>query len=366
MSEQEYKAQRSSEIFKLAAYIFKQLFWLALDAGFVYLLYLAFLKYEPASEDIFAFILLDILPLLLACFFLLQIYEQIQKTRASLSSFRKTVDNTLTGDALKHWKCYKRRRRIFNSLLILLLSSILPAVFIAQNVNLRSEYDAAVAAFDAGEYKQARALFKKLEKPDYRDTENYIALAESCDDYARGRINWAHNKKSDLTFRYMTEIQADAFSEYCKEVDKAYAEWLIEQEIIAEENYQQRVREGVPFITMKESDISRTTLGKCSRYVEERASGSDELNHIYQFFDGNYMIFSATCRNSIVVSVKDYRKYPVNMGSVSHKNNKSSKKPDDDPYNVNDYFTEEDFYYDWQDDFIDFEEAYDYYEEHHD
>ena len=38
----------------------------------------------------------------------------------------------------------------------------------------------------------------------------------------------------------------------------------------------------------------------------------------------------------------------------------------DDPYNVNDYTSEEDFYDDHYDDFFDYYDAEDYYNEHHD
>ena len=39
---------------------------------------------------------------------------------------------------------------------------------------------------------------------------------------------------------------------------------------------------------------------------------------------------------------------------------------DDDPYNVNDYTSEEDFYDDHYDDFFDYYDAENYYNEHHD
>jgi hypothetical protein len=39
---------------------------------------------------------------------------------------------------------------------------------------------------------------------------------------------------------------------------------------------------------------------------------------------------------------------------------------DDDPYDVNDYASEEDFYDDHYDDFFDYYDAEDYYNEHHD
>ena len=43
----------------------------------------------------------------------------------------------------------------------------------------------------------------------------------------------------------------------------------------------------------------------------------------------------------------------------------SSSKKKEDPYNVNEYSDPEDFYYDNYDDFWEYEEAEDYYNEHH-
>lgn len=43
---------------------------------------------------------------------------------------------------------------------------------------------------------------------------------------------------------------------------------------------------------------------------------------------------------------------------------KSSGRKNDDPYNAKDYVHPDDFYYDYFDDFIDFEEAEDYWNEH--
>lgn len=43
---------------------------------------------------------------------------------------------------------------------------------------------------------------------------------------------------------------------------------------------------------------------------------------------------------------------------------KATSKPKDDPYNASDYAHADDFYYDHWDDFVDFEEAEDYYDEH--
>ncbi len=62
--------------------------------------------------------------------------------------------------------------------------------------------------------------------------------------------------------------------------------------------------------------------------------------------------------------VKKYYRTPSTTKSYTWKS-KATPKKDDDPYNVNDYSNEEDFYDDNYDSFFDYYEAEDYYKEHH-
>ncbi|MCQ2471667.1 MAG: hypothetical protein MJ147_06485 [Clostridia bacterium] len=65
-------------------------------------------------------------------------------------------------------------------------------------------------------------------------------------------------------------------------------------------------------------------------------------------------------------NVKKYYRIPTTTKSYSYTfKNKTNQKKDDDPYNVNDYSNEEDFYDDNYDSFFDYYEAEDYYKEHH-
>jgi hypothetical protein len=55
----------------------------------------------------------------------------------------------------------------------------------------------------------------------------------------------------------------------------------------------------------------------------------------------------------------------VNTYEVRKKSNRSgSSSNKSDPYDISKYTDADDFYYDYKDDFIDFEEAEDYYKKH--
>lgn len=61
----------------------------------------------------------------------------------------------------------------------------------------------------------------------------------------------------------------------------------------------------------------------------------------------------------------EYLPSTKNDDEANYKPHKGKNADDDDPYNVNDYSTPEDFYYDNYDDFWDYEDAEDYYNENH-
>jgi hypothetical protein len=118
-------------------------------------------------------------------------------------------------------------------------------------------------------------------------------------------------------------------------------------------------------VGMSESEIKNTSLGAPSskvRHNYECISGEQYLANLYDFKSGNKTIFTARCVQGRVTEVWDHRSDPV----VPYTPKKNTKpKNDDDPYDVNDYSNEEDFYYDHYDDFFDYYDAEDYYKDHH-
>ena len=185
---------------------------------------------------------------------------------------------------------------------------------------------------------------------------------------------------------YLDLIPTDYSGELSEEINTfkgnfkpQYEDFLAEQKRLAEEQRKKdeerrRIREqeeaeqlkkSVPYVGMSESKINGTVLGTNYELVHnyEWISGERIRANVYRFKKGNGIIFVARCLNGRVDSVSDYRDDPwiIRNPSTSKKNQK-----DDDPYNVNDYSNEEDFYYDNYDDFWDYEDAEDYSREHHD
>ncbi len=96
-------------------------------------------------------------------------------------------------------------------------------------------------------------------------------------------------------------------------------------------------------------------------YIPKKSTTTDKEN-IYDFMRDNARIFTARCVEGTVIQVWDYRNDPIRP-YIPKKSTTTDK--DDDPYDVNDYSNEEDFYYDHYDDFFDYYDAEEYYDERH-
>ena len=133
---------------------------------------------------------------------------------------------------------------------------------------------------------------------------------------------------------------------------------------------------GVPYEGMFESRVQYTSLGKadevesCTDFYKLRASHQWRK---YRWKENGKTVFMVT------ISYYDWKKDTSVPGYVSdvcdwrssntttyRSTTKRYTTKKSDPYNVNDYSNEEDFYYDNYDDFMDYYEAEDYYNEHHD
>ncbi len=163
-----------------------------------------------------------------------------------------------------------------------------------------------------------------------------------------------------------------------------YDEFLKEQERLAEEAriatekaYQEMyasLKKKIPYEGMPEAYINDTIMGK---YHEKDTSSKYGFTKYYWRTNYGDIMLIVSCYEGEVSSVSRYGWgyfwtddiKPIWNGknpytSSSYKSESKSKKSD--PYNVNDYSDPEDFYYDNYDDFWEYEEAEDYFNEHHD
>ena len=120
---------------------------------------------------------------------------------------------------------------------------------------------------------------------------------------------------------------------------------------------------------MSEKYINDTILGRPSdqvRHNNECIGGEQYRANLYDFMDGEHVIFTARCVRGQVTEVWDNRNSDFSRPAYHPSTSSGTKDDDEDPYHASDYYDAEDFYYDHYDDFFDFEDAEDYYYEHHD
>ena len=230
-----------------------------------------------------------------------------------------------------------------------------------QNMEL---YEQAVALYDGGSYDEAKELFYDVPDRDFRDTESYIALCRARIAYDNGNIDYAYRLMRFTRFNNLSREQHDAFGEFMAALNAGYEVYLKEKVIADKRAYRDRITNGVPYIGMPESEIRNTSLGAPSgnvRHNTEMKNGQPHSANIYDFKRDKATIFTARCVDGYVINVWDHRDNPV----VPYRPEKSTKSYDDDPFNVHDYIHPDDFYYDHYDDFVDYEDAEDYYNEHH-
>jgi hypothetical protein len=114
-----------------------------------------------------------------------------------------------------------------------------------------------------------------------------------------------------------------------------------------------------PYVGMSKKLIDFTDWGSSSALeIKKINSGSKTVYCSYYTFtnvDGG-KTYRVVCKKGKVTAMSEYT--PSKSTSSGSSSNKS------DPYDMSKYADAEDFYYDYKDDFVDFEEAEDYYKKH--
>lgn len=284
----------------------------------------------------------------------------------NLHTLNENYQKLLSEDELSAIHRKKRKGRIITISIFAVIIAGLITIFAVNSAIISNAYDKAVALVDSGAYKEAKELFKEIEEKNYQDTAAYISLCEAHIDYDRGSISSAYYDMYEVRFSYLSSEQTKAVDNFTATLKTEYDVYLKEKSEADAKAYRDRITNGVPYVGMSESEIKNTSLGAPSsnvRHNYECINGEQYLANLYDFKQGNATIFTARCVRGRVTEVWDNRSNPV----VPYTPKKSTKKSqDDDPYDVNDYSNEEDFYYDHYDDFFDYYDAEDYYNEHHD
>ena len=248
---------------------------------------------------------------------------------------------------------------------ILIVQGILHQDFV------QNTYNQAMSLTFSGQYDEAASLLDTIIEEKYMDTASLRRYCNAQIDYANGDYKSAHMNASSLKFSYLSEEQDAAVLASVEQIDTQYEINMEQERIRQQAEYEHSIRTGVPFVGMPESCIADTSLGAPSskiRHNNQVKSGEIYRCNLYDFYINGHLIFTARCMEGRVIQVWDSRDkvntsipYP---SSPSHSSSAHSSR-DSDPYHAADYSDEEDFYEDHWDDFFDFEDAEDYWREHH-
>ena len=235
------------------------------------------------------------------------------------------------------------------------------------------EYDSAIKQLDIANKEECDkedfyydVKYDKSASAYYKDSTYLYTYSFAMSEYNTSKsMNYIDRYLELIPDNYNKTLSGE-INAFKEKFGNEYEEYLLEQARKREFEEDKKIRSSVPFVGMSESRINDTILGTNYEIVHnsEYIKGEKVRANIYRFKKGNGIIFVARCLQGKVVKVIDYRDDPWVIPSSSSSSYKS-KSNDDDPYNVNDYSTPEDFYDDNYDDFWDYEEAEDYYNSYH-
>ncbi len=236
-----------------------------------------------------------------------------------------------------------------------------------ETIQTQKAYNTAIELISIEDYDGALEMLESIDDKDYEDTYTLIKLCRAVnyleeEDYPSAYLCAIFCKYRNFSDNLQEQI--DAVIEEIETEFSAYCERMEEEETTQETQLQIEV----PYVGMLESYISKTSLGAPSstvRHNNEMISGQVYTANLYDFYDGDTLIFTARCVQGKVTQVWDKRDNLTNSTtSGSTKKYSSTTTSDNDPYNADSYSHPDDFYYDHYDDFYDYEEAEAYWEAH--
>ncbi len=269
---------------------------------------------------------------------------------------------------------FKDRFSFVVALLTICIAVWVTADWLFQCYEAMKNYQQAIVLIEEESYTEAMALLDAIEADDYpsMEVEGLTRLCKSHIYYTNGELSNAYVSIYNLKLEIDSNIiHLDLYS-FREIVTSEYLVYAAAEKAAEEAAYEEMIRTGVPFVGMSESRIADTSLGAPSetvRHNTELINNTFYTANIYDFLDGDTVIFTARCIEGEVTQVWDKRDSvsssstgsSSNSSSSSGSGSSSSKK---DPYNASSYKHADDFYYDHYDDFYDYEEAEKYWKAH--
>ena len=178
-----------------------------------------------------------------------------------------------------------------------------------------------------------------------------------------GSMDSAHWAMSRVDGNHFRGKRRDFYQEKLELIEKDYAIYVKKREALEAEKIAQEKKKpkkiDLPYVGMSESMISKTSLGAPRdkvRHNTEMINGNVYHANLYDFVKNGKCIFTARCINGTVTQVWDMRDDPQTFIF-----NETYYPPE---INVDDFKDPEDFYDEYHDDFLSYEDAEDYYYAH--
>ena len=235
--------------------------------------------------------------------------------------------------------------------IISVVAVILIAVVLLCNIgNMKNAhyYTQAVSLVNAGEYESAQQSLSEIEEYKYKEKSELYDFCTALKNFDNGK------RVSGPNFSYDAYAFDFKFSDEIEKKRVAINKQLEKQKTELEQKLKEREREKHPewYTTTRvatEKNTEETTVRESTTRYSTGVKGSGS-------FYGGAKGYSG--------SLSAGRSSGSQSGSSQTTKQATTKKKD--PYDVNSYSNEEDFYDDHYDDFMDYYEAEDYYNEHHD
>ena len=290
----------------------------------------------------------------------------------------------------------KHRRKVIGIIIAILVIIAIAIPFIQLRIRCAKYYNQGIAYMLNGEYTEAFPYFGYVyaKSPYFKDAHELTDFSSACYFYSEtdyqsmtSCINALNRIPADYSGPF-----ADVIRDYRVQAEAAYLpleaeeqkrlaaieaerrKQLAEEEAERQKKLKEEERKKAaeiasipynpPYVGMGFSYINSTSLGKYAYDFDESYWDSSANRTVYQrdyyWKENGREIYVATvrfansdCKAGCVCNIIDRR------------NEKPSHfKPSSDPYEVDYYSNSEDFYYWHEDDFVDFEEAEDYFYSH--
>ncbi len=307
---------------------------------------------------------------------------ELKQRKKGLTELMMDFERSGDSEDVKSVKREAVRKRV-TAIIVIVALIMTPIVFVTiDHMDKVNTYQTAEHYIIYREFEKAREMLETLES-DYEDTSNMITLCDACISYKEGNIVGAYSDINDVVIgEYEHHPQyKSVYDGMRKVISNAHVDYIHEK-LRKEEEEKKRFKKelkesGVPYVGMDEKDMGETSLGEPfeipRKAIVKYKDGTTKNGYFYDYYTGEgenrRRIFEICVCEDKVVDVEDYRNKTApyvfhDPGFYISSGSYGSSSSSDDPYDVDRYSNEEDFYDDNYHNFIDYYAAEKYYKEH--